>query len=152
MVDNGSSVILLLLDLSAAFDTVDHDILLSRLSGRFGIKGSALSWFRSYLSNRKQFVCIDNVRSAVKDVDFGVPQGSVLGPILYQLYTSPLGDILRKHNMSFHLYADDTQLFVSFQPSTDGHLESVVERVEACIAEIDQWMHSNKLKLNMGKN
>ena len=87
----------------------------------------------------------------MKDVDFAVPQGSVLGPILYQLYTSPLGDILRKHNMSFHLYADDTQLFVSFQPSTDGHLESVVERVEACIAEIDQWMHSNKLKLNMGK-
>ena len=149
--DSRSSVILLLLDLSAAFDTVDHQILLSRLSSRFGIKGAALQWFNSYLTNRKQFVYINDSRSSVKNLHCGVPQGSVLGPILYVLYISPIGDILRKHNIPFHLYADDIQLFVTFKPTVDGDIQSAIHKIETCAAEIDSWMSFNKLKLNNNK-
>ena len=100
-------VILLLLDLSAAFDTVDHCILLSCLSRRFGIGGRALEWFRLYLGDRTQFVNINGSTSNRRVLQFGVPQGLVLGLLLFSLYTSPLSDIASKHELSFHFYADD---------------------------------------------
>ena len=103
-----SAVVLLLLDLSAAFDTVDHAILLQRMSSKFGMKGDALSWFRSYLSERSQVVYINGTISDSYDVGCDITQGSVLGSFLYLIYTSPIGDILRSHKMNFHLYADDT--------------------------------------------
>ena len=88
----------------AAFDTVDQTILVSRLANRFGIRDTALNWFRSYLQLRKQFVSVNGIDlSALKDLQYGVPQGSVLGPLLCSLYTSPLGDIARKHGIPFHL-------------------------------------------------
>ena len=105
-IDNNCCVILLLLDLSAAFDTVDHRILLDRLSERFGIIGNALEWFRSYLFNRHQVVKVNSHESTSRELRCGVPQGSVLGPILFLLYTSPLGDVLRYHHVKFHLYTD----------------------------------------------
>ena len=150
--DNHLSVILLLLDLSAAFDTVDHGILLDRLSHRFGICGLALSSFKSYLSNRFQFVEIRGEKSSHQPLTCGVPQGSVLGPILYLLYTSPLWDIVRRYNMGFHFYADDTQLYLSFDSLSGEGQASAVHSIEACASEIDEWMRLNKLKLNSDKS
>ena len=149
--DHKRSVILLLLDLSAAFDTVDHCILLSRLSSRFGIGGTALEWFRSYLSDRTQFVNVNGSTSERHVLQFGVPQGSVLGPLLYSLYTSPLSDIANKHGLSFHFYADDTQLYITFETSSLNEMELSKSKLEACVQEIDTWMLLNKLKLNREK-
>ena len=114
VIDNERSVILLLLDLSAAFDTVDHSILLSRPQKRFGIRNIALKWFHSYLHSREQFVSVNGIESSKKHLSYEVLQGSVLGPLLYSLYTSPLGDITRKHSILFHLYADDTVILVVY--------------------------------------
>ena len=94
---------LVLLDLSAAFDTVDHGILLSRLSKSVGVQGSAYTLFESYLSSRSQFVQIRDTSSSDRQLTSGLPQGSVLGPILYLVYTSPLGAILRCHDVGFHM-------------------------------------------------
>ena len=101
-IDDGECVILELLDLSAAFDTVDHDILITKLKHRFGITGKALGWIQSYLSRRTQIVNIGTERLSSRNLICGVPQGSVLGPILYSMYTSLLTDIISKHNMNHH--------------------------------------------------
>ena len=105
--DQKRSVILLILDLSAAFDSVDHCILLSRLSRRFGVGGTALAWFQSYLGDRTQFVNTNGSTFERRVLQFGVPQGSALEPLLFSLYTSPLSDIASKRELSFHFYADD---------------------------------------------
>ena len=150
-IDNGGCAILLLLDLSVAFDTVDHAILLSRLRDRFGVSGTALAWFQSYLLDRSQFVSIDGKRSSRRALSCGVPQGSVLGALLYLLYTSPLGDICRKHGLSFHLYADDTQIYIIFKPLINGSLEYSKNLIQECTCDMSIWMKNNKLKLNDDK-
>ena len=150
-IDSRKSVVLVLLDLSAAFDTVDHFFLFSRLSARFGICDHALNWLRSYLSDRTQFVRIQDVPSHVNDLRYGVPQGSVLGPLLFSLYTSPLGDIARSYGLSYHFYADDTQLYLSFETSSAEDLSICKSTIEDCVREIDLWMLVNKLKLNSNK-
>ena len=149
-IDNRKCVVLLLLDMSAAFDTVDHELLLQRMFKIFGIDGQVLKWFQSCLQNRTQSVVIDGVKSTSKDLCCGIPQGSVLGPILYLLYISPLGDIIRSHGLDFHFYADDTQLYLAFEPTNEGKLGALVQ-IETCVKEIDLWMVKNKLKLNGNK-
>ena len=100
--DQNKSVILLLLDLSAAFDTVDHAILISRLSNRFGVKGTALAWFKSYLTSRQQFVKVEEGMSSKGPLLRWVPQGCVLGLLLYLVYTAPIAEIIKKHNLLYH--------------------------------------------------
>ena len=117
VVDNRCCVVLLLLDLSAAFDTVDYNLLLSRLESKFAIRGKELQWFKSYLSQRSQFVRIDLDKSLSHELNCGVPQGSGLGPVLYLLYTSPVAYILRRHNMAFHLYAQTTPSCMFLSPA-----------------------------------
>ena len=145
--DRGCISLLVLLDLSAAFDTIDHNILLNRLENYVGISGTALSWFKSYLSDRYQFVVVNEERSYRSQVQYGVPQGSVLGPLLFTLYMLPLGDIIRKHGVSFHCYADDTQLYISSRPDETYQFTKLTE----CIADIKNWMTSNFLLLNSEK-
>ena len=144
----GHSAILVLLDLSVAFDTVDHSMLLSRLNTRFGICDKALDWFQSYLSGRTHFVKVNNRTSVSHSISHGVPQGSVLGPILYSLYTSPLGDMARAHGLNIHFYADDTQLYITFKTSCPYDMESARLKIEACIRDIELWRLINKLKMN----
>jgi hypothetical protein len=111
-VDSGDVAALVLLDLSAAFDTVDHDILLRRLKTLYGINGTAIQWFRSYLTGRSQYVRRGSVKSSIVRLVCGVPQGSVLGPVLFVLYTANLIRLIERHSLHPHLYADDTLRFL----------------------------------------
>ena len=112
--DRGENVFLVLLDLSAGFNTVNHSRMLSRLQDTFGIQGTVLKWFESYLTNGSQFVNINASNSSVRELTVGIPQGSVMGPVLYLLYTTPLVDVIRSHGLDYHMYADDNQLYFSF--------------------------------------
>lgn len=149
--DKSHVVFLVLLDLSAAFDTIDHDVLLKRMNTKLGISGIALQWFKSYLSDRQSRVSIGNNYSDPVDLEYGLPQGSILGPLKFVIYTLPLGKIIRRHALDFHLYADDTQLYCSFDPKIPGARQHAIERLQLCIAEIQEWMSCNKLKLNESK-
>ena len=137
--------LLALLDLSAAFDTLDHKILLKRLELSFGITGFALKWFTSYLESRSQQVCIAGHLSQPKILKFGVPQGSVLGPVLFTLYVQPLSDIISEYNVKHHKFADDTQLLDSAPPRS---LDPIVSNLENSIDAVGKWMSCNRLKLN----
>ena len=137
--------VLALLDLRAAFDTLDYPILLQRLETTFGISGTVLHWFASYLEGREQSVKVDNVLSSSSPLQFGVPQGSVLGPILFTLYSQPLSDLICRHECDYHKYADDTQLS---KGAPSGQFQSLVCDIQTCIESLVGWIYSNKLKLN----
>ena len=113
--DNGNSLLLAPLDLSAAFDIVNHDLLLSRLEKRLGITGNVLNWFKSYLCSRTQLVSINQSHSTKHDLLVSVPQRFVLGPLLYLLYTASISDVIASRKLNYHLDADDTQLYLVFK-------------------------------------
>ena len=143
--------LLVLLDLSAAFDTVDHNILLRRLETSFGVTGDALKWFDSYLSGRTQRVIVDGKLSERCHLSFGVPQGSCLGPLLFSVYASKLFEVIKSHLPHAHAHADDTQLYLSFKPdSAVGETEARFA-MEQCIRAVRAWMVVDKLKLNEEK-
>ena len=143
---NGSGLVLL--DLSAAFDTIDHENLFHHLEKYVGISGDTLKLIKSYFSGRTQRVMIDGILSDVASLICGVPQGSVLGPLKFCLYLLPLAAILRYHNISYHVYADDTQLYISFKNKDPS---GPLARLNSCISDIRVWMIKNKLKINDSK-
>ena len=131
-----------------AVDTIDLEHLIHRLSLRYGITGTALNWFSSYLNNRTQHVLINNVKSDRHHLWCGVPQGSVAGPLEFILFSAPLQDLIAAHGISSVAYADDTQLYITFDPADRA---SAIAKVEVCIQDVKSWALSNKLALNDSK-
>ena len=121
------------IDLSAAFDTTDHDISITHLSSWFGIHGSVLSWFKPYLSSRCFHVKCETDLSSWYTSSCGVPQGSVLGPLLFVMYTTPLSTLISSCSLNHQLYGDDTQLFLSFHQThfdaSINHLQNAPNRI-----------------------
>ena len=142
---------LVLLDSSAAFDSIDHGILLERLRSAFGVRDTALSWFASYLSGTTQQVSFDGALSTKFDLECGVPEGACLRPLLFIVYASKIFEIVEKHNLEIHCYADDSQHCLSFCPNDNANQEAALARVEKCIEGIRNWMLNDKLKLNDDK-
>jgi hypothetical protein len=145
--DCGMVTPLVMLDMSAAFDTVNHQLLLNKLES-IGLNGQALEWCQTYLHDRLQSVIINNVSSAPCQLITGVPQGSVLGPVLFSIYISDLTTILSKYNIGHVSYADDLQLFT---PTPPLEIATTLNKIENCISEIKIWLNFNSLVLNDSK-
>lgn len=146
IIDDRRSAVLVGLDLSAAFDTIEHDILIERLATVFGVTGAALTWIGTYLKGRKQYVVAGGECSARTFCTFGVPQGSVLGPFLFSAYVSPIADVITSCGVQFHQYADDTQLYVAVKSESD------IKRLEECTIAVRDWFTRNGMQLNPDKS
>jgi hypothetical protein len=141
-----TGIVMVFLDFSAAFDTISHNILLQKLSSQFLVKGTALAWFESFLKGRSFAVNIDNNISKSFLVTQGVPQGSVLGPVLFSLYSQEVSNIVNSYNFNIHIFADDIQIYFQCDNSN-----SQCTKLEKCLQEINEWARSNFLKLNPDK-
>ena len=135
---------LVLLDLSVAFDTVNHNLLLNHLKHHFGMKKKIIKWLFNYLQGHTQKVVLNNTAERVGSESVtpeqGVPQGSGLGPVLFSLYIAHLGDICRRHGFLYHSYADDQQIYFSFKTADMMGKQACIEALETCIQEISIWM------------
>ena len=148
--DNKKIPLAVFLDLSKAFDTIDHDILLYKLC-HYGIKGTPLNWFKSYLTDRKQYVEFNGKKSELGTISTGVPQGSILGPLLFIIYMNDISKVTDKFH--FTLYADDTSLtepLCTFTPNLDER-ENYTNSINTELAKICDWLALNKLSLNVKK-
>lgn len=141
---NKNHTLVLFLDLSKAFDTVDHNILLYKLD-KYGIRISTLLWLKSYLTDRQQYTIIDNVASPIKPVPVGVPQGSILGPLLFLIYVNDIHNACP--NISFKLFADDSNAFLK-----DSNLQNLFNSANAASIKISNWFKSNRLTINYTKS
>ena len=131
------------IDLQKAFDTVNHEILLKKLE-HYGIRGIALNWFYSYLSCRKQFVSVNGHSSSLREISCGIPQGSVLGPLLFLIYINDLPN--SSQLLSFFLFADDTNIYYE-----SNDLAILMRKVNKELKKVKLWLDSNKLALNVDK-
>ena len=151
MTSNGLPVkenaVLLELDISAAFDAVDHFMLCRRAECDFGIRGTALRWLQSFVSDRSQHIAIGLKQSATTALSSGVSQGSILGPLLFAMYMSPTDDVVRAHQMQNHQYANDLMLYTALMLSMFSDLTSVAD----CTDAVSTWFMNNALLLNPGK-
>jgi len=136
------------IDLSAAFDTVDHDILLQVLGKNFGVSGTALSWFDSYLRQRTYQVQINDKLSSVVKLDFSVPQGSCAGPILFTDYASTLASQINDFNIQIMGYADDHSLYDAFPANSRASELTTMNNLQKCLVSVRDWMSRNRLKMN----
>ena len=143
------ATLLVLLDLSSAFDTVDCNILLARLKSSIGINEFSLNWFTCYLNNRSQRLSLNGFSSDSFKLHYDVPQGSCLRPLLFTIYSSKLFEVIKYHLLEAHSYADDTQLYRSFSPDSATNQTYAVVAMERCISDIPTWMLTDKLKLNV---
>ena len=148
MVDKGDVAVLALLDLSAAFDTVDHEILLRRLRVSYGVDNGAIAWLSSYLTGRTQYVRYASVNSEPTRVLYGVPQGSVLGPLLFLLYAADFLSLVKECGLDIHMYADDDQLYGSCRPED---VSILIAKLMSAVEKISEWMRSNRLQFNAAK-
>jgi len=137
-------MLLVLLDLSAAFDTVNHQSLLTALQ-ELGVSEVALQWLQSYLTCRKQVINVKGTYSKGKEVTCGVPQGSVLGPILFNIYTSSLGRLLHSAVPQYHMYADDTSFYICVKPEL---YTEAADQIATCVSLVNKWMGKYELKMN----
>ena len=142
------AVLLVLLDLSAAFDTVVDSVLLRRLQTSFWISEVPLDWFTSYLSATTLRVSIPGALSGSLPLDWGVPQGSCLGPLLYIIYSSKLFNIIERHLPSSHCFSDDSEIYLSFKPDDLSSQQDAITAMQNCIDDIRSWMeHDHRGKL-----
>ena len=148
-IDGKKITILVSLDLSAAFDTLDHSTMLHRLEHTFGVSGPALLWISTYLAHRTHYVRLDDASSDVLNCNIGVPQGSVLGPLLFALYVAPVSSVLESHRLSHHQYADDTQLYIG---CAFDDLTNSLHLVNMCTSDLNEWFLLNGLCLNPDKS
>ena len=126
-------------------------ILFHQFEHDFGIKGTVLQWFKSYMSGRTFRVCISGEMSESFTLDYGVPQGSIIGPRAFTKYAQHVATIIRQHGFMYHIYADDIQVYHTFDPKLPGEAACVIFKLSRCVAEIRNWMTKNKLKLNDSK-
>ena len=143
-IDSRRGVLLVLLDLSAAFDTLDHSILLLRLRD-IGLTQTVFTWFKSYLAGRTNAIKIREATSAPRLIHHGVPQGSVLGPMLFSMYILPIADIFERHQIRYHIYADDTRLHAECPPLNQA---DALRKIDECVRDIRRWLNCNHLLLN----
>ena len=139
----GEYVLGVFIDVSKAFDTVNHTILLSKL-WHYGVRGQAHTWLTSYLANRTQFVCFNGANSSYDDITCGVPQGSILGPLLFLIYVNDMADVSDK--LFTMLFADDTNTFL-----TGKNVDVLIKTMNEELKKLVDWMYSNKLSLNINK-
>ena len=149
--DKGRCTLLVTLDISAAFDTVDHQRLLDRYSQYFGLSGTVLLWMSSYLSGRSQCIQVGSAKSVEQPVETGFPQGATLAGIKYNMFSTPLHEVIDKHEVDHEGYADDSNMCVSFDIRDELESSSEIAKLENCLYDVSSWMLINRLKVNEGK-
>ena len=146
--NKGNISVLALIDFSSALDTIDHPILVHCLHTDFGFTDTVQQWFSSYLTNRTHYISLSNHCSVFAPVHSCVPQGSVLGPILFTMYIKPLSAIIDSHSIIHHSFADDLQLQMSAPPD---RISELLHSIQPCISDVKAWATANMLKLNDNK-